>query len=76
MATKTANKETMAKDHTKLRTRAFALLQKLGKSLLFPIAMLPIAAIFLRLGAAIPHDTDFAAFVGSVFDAIGNAVFG
>ena len=60
----------------KLRARAFALLQKLGKSLLFPIAMLPIAAIFLRVGDAIPKDTDFSAFINAVFGAIGNAVFG
>ena len=56
--------------------RSFALLQRLGKSLLFPIAMLPVAAIFLRLGAAIPGDTEFSAFIGQLFLAIGNAVFG
>ena len=56
--------------------RAFALLQRVGKSLLFPIAMLPIAAIFLRLGAAIPGDTEFSSFVGQLFLTIGDAVFG
>lgn len=68
-----------------LRKRAFALLQKTGKSLLFPIAMLPIAAIFLRIGVAIPANTDlkngalapeFSVFISQLFQAIGNGVFG
>ena len=56
--------------------RAFALLQRLGKSLLFPIAMLPAAAIFLRLGAAIPGDTAFSTFVSTTFDSLSSGVFG
>ena len=32
----------------------FGKLQKLGKSLMVPVAVLPVAAIFLRLGAGIP----------------------
>ena len=59
-----------------LPKRAFALLQKMGKSLLFPIAMLPIAAIFLRVGDAIPGTTDFSEFMSKLFLAIGNSVFG
>lgn len=59
-----------------LPKRAFKLLQKMGKSLLFPIAMLPIAAIFLRLGDAIPGTTDFSEFISKLFLAIGNSVFG
>jgi len=51
-------------------------LSKIGKALLIPIAVLPLAAIFLRLGAAIPGDTTFSAFVAHVFNSIGNTVFG
>ncbi|MEA1975055.1 MAG: PTS transporter subunit EIIC, partial [Bacillota bacterium] len=32
----------------------FGKVQKLGKSLMTPVAILPVAAIFLRLGAGIP----------------------
>ena len=32
----------------------FGKLQKLGKSLMVPVAVLPVAAIFLRLGAGVP----------------------
>ncbi|MCR8613096.1 MAG: PTS transporter subunit EIIC [Mycoplasma sp.] len=56
--------------------RFFALLQRMGKSLLFPIAMLPFAAILLRLGAAIPTTTGFSEFVNNLFTAIANGVFG
>ena len=74
--TTTSMKKKKSYSNPSLPKRAFALLQKMGKSLLFPIAMLPIAAIFLRLGAALPKDTEFSAFVGGIVDAIGNAVFG
>ncbi len=56
--------------------RSLSFLQKIGKSLLFPVAMLPLAAILLRLGAAIPGTTDFSKFISSVFLAIANGVFG
>ncbi|NQZ65846.1 MAG: PTS transporter subunit EIIC [Mycoplasmatales bacterium] len=58
--------------------RMFNQLQRIGKSLLYPIAMLPFAAIFLRLGAAIPGgDTApaFAQFISGLFLGIGSAVF-
>lgn len=55
-------------------------LQRIGKSLLFPIALLPLAAIFLRVSALIPTDADkaseFAIIVQSILSSIGNAVFG
>lgn len=50
-------------------------LGRVGKSLLFPIAMLPIAAILLRIGAQIPTDTEFSAAVGKIISAGGNVVF-
>ncbi len=55
--------------------RFVAMLQKLGKSLLFPIAMLPFAAIFLRVGAEVPTTTEFASVIHNVLSAVGNAVF-
>lgn len=76
--TKTTTKSTNTSKPS-LFKRAFVLLQRVGKSLLFPIAMLPIAAIFLRIGDAIPHGdagTEFSEFVSSLFLAIGNGVFG
>ncbi len=51
-------------------------LQRIGKSLLFPIAILPIAAIFLRISALVPDTTTFSKLVGSILGSIGNAVFG
>lgn len=50
-------------------------LGRIGKALLFPIAMLPLAAIMLRVGAQLPNGTEFAHFVNTIFLAIGNAVF-
>ncbi len=70
--TKTQNGES----HLSIGKRMFNQLQKIGKSLLYPIAMLPFAAIFLRLGAAIPGTTVFSEFISTLFLSIGNAVFG
>ncbi|WP_019853663.1 PTS transporter subunit EIIC [Actinopolyspora mortivallis] len=56
--------------------KAFAQLQRLGKSLMLPIAVLPAAALLLRLGqddliGAIPGMTD----VGAVISSAGGALF-
>lgn len=56
--------------------KSFNQLQKIGKSLLFPITMLPFAAIFLRLGVAIPTTTGFSSAIHGIFLTIGNGVFG
>ncbi|MGL4950319.1 MAG: PTS transporter subunit EIIC, partial [Mycoplasma sp.] len=50
-------------------------LGRIGKALLFPIAVLPVAAIFLRLGAQLPEGTAFASFIKALFLTAGNAVF-
>ena len=55
--------------------RALALLQRIGKALLFPIAMLPLAAIFLRMQGVFGSDTELAAIVNGIMGAIGNGVF-
>ena len=57
--------------------RVFGQLQRIGKALLFPIAMLPFAAIFLRMGGgAVFGDTsEFSTVVNGIMLAIGNAVF-
>ena len=52
-----------------------SLLGRVGKSLLFPIATLPIAAILLRIGAQLPGDTDFAKFVQKMITGGGSIVF-
>lgn len=51
----------------------FGKLQKLGKSLMVPVAVLPVAAIFLRLGAGVPG---IEGKVAEVFLQSGDAVFG
>ncbi|WP_036452595.1 PTS transporter subunit EIIC [Mycoplasma buteonis] len=54
------------------------LLQKLGKiggALMFPIAVLPLAAILLRIGADIPNTTTFSSVVGSLILKSGGIVF-
>ncbi len=50
-------------------------LGRIGKSLLFPIAMLPIAAILLRIGSQIPGDTEFSAAVAKMITTGGSVVF-
>ena len=59
----------------------FGKLQKLGKALMLPIAVLPVAGLLLRLGQSDVLDIDFIAKAGgAVFDnlpllfAIGVAV--
>ena len=53
-------------------------LQRIGKALLFPIAIMPFAAIFLRMGggAVFGNSSEFATVVNGIMGAIGNAVFG
>lgn len=52
-------------------------LSKMGKALLFPIAVLPIAGILNRIGAQLPSSPDapWAEFVQSLFSMAGSAVF-
>jgi len=56
-----------------------AFLQKIGKSLMFPIATLPAAALLLRLGSgdmlgAVPND--IVQYIASIMAASGNAILG
>ena len=59
-------------------------LSQIGKSLLFPIAMLPFAAILLRIGVAIPIAPDtanhlsfstFSTTVSEILTSAGNVIF-
>lgn len=57
----------------------FAFLQKIGKSLMFPIATLPAAALLLRLGSAdmlgaIPNEA--IQYIASIMAASGDAILG
>ncbi len=56
---------------------AFALLQKIGKSLMLPVSVLPVAGILLGVGNAMTK-SDVAAvhMVGSFMEQGGGAVFG
>ncbi|WP_128008754.1 PTS transporter subunit EIIC [Mycoplasma sp. ATU-Cv-508] len=55
--------------------RSVAFLGRIGKALMFPIAVLPIAALLLRIGAQVPQDTTFSAFVHQIIFGAGNIVF-
>lgn len=62
----------------RLRIPGFAQLQRLGKSLMLPIALLPAAGILLRLGQPDLLGKIEAPVIGAFFDAMsaaGNAVF-
>lgn len=50
-------------------------LSRIGKSLFFPISVLPLAAIFVRIGYAIPDTTAFSHFIKSIILTTGNSVF-
>lgn len=58
-------------------SKSMANLSKMGKALLFPIAVLPIAGILNRIGAQLPFSSDapWAEFVQSLFSRAGSAVF-
>ncbi|WP_280123362.1 PTS transporter subunit EIIC [[Acholeplasma] multilocale] len=54
-------------------------LSKLSKAFLLPIALLPIAGVFLGVGAAIAANTDaqsFAWYLGTVMNKMGDVAFG
>ncbi|WBP84289.1 PTS transporter subunit EIIC [Mycoplasmopsis edwardii] len=50
-------------------------LSKIGSTLMFPIAILPVAAILLRIGAEIPTQTQFANIVQTITIKSGGIVF-
>lgn len=58
-------------------SKFIAKLSSLGKALMFPIAVLPIAGILNRIGAQIPiaDVSNFTLFVGGLFRSVGNVVF-
>lgn len=58
-------------------SKFIAKLSALGKALMFPIAVLPIAGILNRIGAQIPATdvSNFTLFVGGLFRSVGNVVF-
>jgi PTS system glucose-specific IIC component len=55
-------------------SKAFGLLQKIGKSLMLPVAVLPVAGILLGVGAA--GFTWMPDIVSNVMKAAGDAIFG
>lgn len=72
---RTKNKQKQAINTEKKRI-VLPYLQRIGKSLMFPIAILPFAAIFLRISELIPDDTTFSLVTKTILSTIGNAVFG
>ena len=70
------------KEKHKVFKNAFNFLSRIGKALMFPIAVLPIAAILMRIGAQIPvngaeitNAPVFVAFVQKLLAAVGATVF-
>ncbi len=65
---------TMSASGTSLKDITFGALQKLGKALMLPVAVLPAAGILLGVGAAdfafLPH------IVSATMEAAGGAIFG
>lgn len=56
---------------------AFALLQKIGKALMLPVSVLPVAGVFLGVGAALKDvDQPLLSVVGRFMEQGGGAVFG
>ena len=69
---------TQASSRSGLRIPGFAQLQRLGKSLMLPIAVLPAAGILLRLGQEDLLGKIDTPVIGPFFDAMsaaGGAVF-
>ncbi len=78
MSTTTATTESTAPKSGGLRIPGFAQLQRLGKSLMLPIALLPAAGILLRLGQPDLLGKIDAPVIGAFFQAMsaaGGAVF-
>ena len=55
-------------------SKSFGLLQKIGKSLMLPVAVLPVAGILLGVGAA--GFSWMPAIVSDVMKSAGDAIFG
>ena len=76
--TTTTPPATQRAEGSRLRIPGFAQLQRLGKSLMLPIALLPAAGILLRLGQPDLLGKIDAAVIGPFFEAMsaaGGAVF-
>ena len=78
MSDKTATEKKVTEKKSGLRIPGFAQLQRLGKSLMLPIALLPAAGILLRLGQPDLLGGIKAPVIGPFFEAMsaaGGAIF-
>lgn len=81
MTKSTANSTTQFVDRLKSAgSKTLGILQKIGKSMVFPIACLPAAALFLRIGAAIQtagsnNSIEVIYWIGYVMSKMGGVVF-
>ena len=78
MSTTSATESTTSAGRSGLRIPGFAQLQRLGKSLMLPIALLPAAGILLRLGQPDLLGKIDTAVIGPFFEAMsaaGGAIF-
>ncbi|WP_322962654.1 PTS transporter subunit EIIC [Mycoplasmopsis cynos] len=55
--------------------RTLSTISKIGSTLMFPIAVLPVAAILLRIGAELPDATVFSKIVQTIIIKPGGVVF-
>ncbi|QKT05227.1 PTS transporter subunit EIIC [Mycoplasma sp. OR1901] len=60
---------------TSFWTKVMSKLSSIGATLMFPIAVLPVAAVLLRIGAEIPTDTAFSKLIQEIIIKPGAAVF-
>lgn len=77
--------ETIIKEENKVFKKIFGTLQKIGKALMLPVALLPAAGLLLGIGNAIGQETlidtlpflqaDWIQLVGNVMEDAGNIIF-
>ncbi len=72
-----------------MKDKIFAVLQRIGRSFMLPIAILPVAGILLGLGSVFTNETTLATYhltgafgegtvmwaVNTIFKSVGNAIF-
>ena len=72
-----------------MKDRIFGVLQRIGRSFMLPIALLPVAGILLGIGSSLTNETTLKAYgllgilgpgtllhsLMTIFNAVGNAVF-
>ena len=56
-----------------MKTRVFGILQRIGRSFMLPIAVLPIAGLFLGIGSSLTNETTISSL--HLEGVLGNGTF-